>query len=101
MLNNKKKKRRFGSSELVKLGVDSSVLRSLDGPRLRDSRNRNATNSNNSSTNSRKRKRVFSENCENVLSESPSTRRWVRCVLSLQFWRHELIMLQLGFASIF
>ncbi|KAG6667557.1 hypothetical protein CIPAW_01G108600 [Carya illinoinensis] len=78
LLNNKKKKRRFGSSELVKLGVDSSVLRSLDGPRLRDSRNRNATNSNNSSTNSRKRKRVFSENCENVLSESPSTRRWVR-----------------------
>lgn len=85
----------------MKLGVDSSVLRSLDGPRLRDSRNRNATNSNNSSTNSRKRKRVFSENCETVLSESPSTKRWVRFVLSLQFWRHELIMLQLGLASIF
>jgi len=32
------KKRRVGSSELVKLGVDSNVLCSLNGPRLRESR---------------------------------------------------------------
>jgi hypothetical protein len=72
----KKKKRRFGSSELVKLGVDSSVLRSLDRPRLRDSRIHN--NSNVSNSNLRKRRRNSSQNCENVLPDSPSTMRWVR-----------------------
>ncbi|GLT65668.1 hypothetical protein SLA2020_380850 [Shorea laevis] len=72
----KKKKRRFGSSELVKLGVDSSVLRSLDGPRLRDSRIHN--NSNVSNSNLRKRRRNSSQNCDSVLPDSPSTKRWVR-----------------------
>ncbi|XP_062170462.1 histone-lysine N-methyltransferase ATX2 isoform X1 [Alnus glutinosa] len=72
----KKKKRRFGSSELVKLGVDSSVLRNLDGPRLRDSRIHN--NINGSNSNLRKRRRNSSQNCDNVLPDSPSTKRWVR-----------------------
>lgn len=87
----KKKKRRIGSSELVKLGVDSTILRSLDRPRLRDCRIHNLNNSNNSNSNNntnvdsnnsnlRKRKRnsASSENCEKVLSDSPTTKRWVR-----------------------
>jgi hypothetical protein len=89
----KKKKRRIGSSELVKLGVDSTILRSLDRPRLRDCRIHNLNNSNNNNSNNntnvdsnnsnlRKRKRnsASSENCEKVLSDSPTTKRWVRSV---------------------
>lgn len=77
----KKKKHRLGSSELVKLGVDSSVLRSLDRPRLRDCRIHNSSNANvdANSSNLKKRKRNL-ENCEKVLSDSPTTKRWIRSV---------------------
>lgn len=77
----KKKKHRLGSSELVKLGVDSTVLRSLDRPRLRDCRIHNSSNANvdANSSNLKKRKRNL-ENCEKVLSDSPTTKRWIRSV---------------------
>ncbi|XP_021733247.1 histone-lysine N-methyltransferase ATX1-like [Chenopodium quinoa] len=42
------KKRRLGNSELVKLGVDSSVLCRLNGPRLRESRFQYNVNTNKS-----------------------------------------------------
>ncbi|XP_050258287.1 histone-lysine N-methyltransferase ATX2 isoform X1 [Quercus robur] len=78
----KKKKHRLGTGELVKLGVDSSVLRSLDRPRLRDCRIHNSSNANvdANSSNLKKRKRNL-ENCEKVLSDSPTTKRWIRLSL--------------------
>lgn len=73
------KKRRLGSSELEKLGVDSSVLSSFSGPRLRDCRNSNKTNHFNlySSSNSGNLKRK-QRHSKTILSTSPSTKRWVR-----------------------
>ncbi|EEF34619.1 histone-lysine N-methyltransferase ATX2 [Ricinus communis] len=75
-----KKRRRIGSSELVKLGVDDSsrVLSSLDMPRLRDCRNYNV-NSNNSG-NLKRKKRNFVQNSDKdrILLLSPTTKRWVR-----------------------
>lgn len=77
-----KKRRRFGNSELVKLGVDSSVLSSFDGPRLRDCRNNKANNINlNSGCSSGNLKRKKSDsklNCKSILSVSSTTKRWVR-----------------------
>ncbi|XP_031271305.1 histone-lysine N-methyltransferase ATX2-like isoform X2 [Pistacia vera] len=73
------KKRRLGSSELEKLGVDSSVLRSFNGPRLRDCRNSNKANNFNlysaSNSGSLKRKQRDSKT---ILSISSTTKRWVR-----------------------
>lgn len=73
------KKRRLGSSELEKLGVDSSVLSSFNGPRLRDCRNSNKANNFNlysaSNCGSLKRKQRDSKT---ILSISSTTKRWVR-----------------------
>lgn len=77
-----KKRRRFGSCELVKLGVDSSVLSSLDGPRLRDCRNYKTNNLNsNCGSNSGKLKRKERDsklNSKSILPVSSTTKRWVR-----------------------
>ncbi|KAJ7979107.1 Histone-lysine N-methyltransferase [Quillaja saponaria] len=71
------KKRKSGSYELVKLGVDLSVLHSLDRPRLRDCRNNTVNNSSNCG-NTRRKKRISSENRAKILSASPRAKRWVR-----------------------
>lgn len=57
------KKRRVGNSELVKLGVDSSVLCRLNGPRLRESRFQ--YNVNTSTSVVKKRKQNSSANHKN------------------------------------
>ncbi|KAL7177050.1 hypothetical protein ACSBR2_030388 [Camellia fascicularis] len=71
----KTKGRRFGRSELVSLGVDSSVLRQLDDvPRLRESRNLNYSNVR------RRRKRATSENSQNFDETqvvNSAAKRWV------------------------
>lgn len=68
-----KKKRRIGSCELVKLGVDSSVLRNLDGPRLREIRYNQAY-----CGNSRTRNGNCTQNLQKGASGSGSAKRWVR-----------------------
>ncbi|KAL7209322.1 hypothetical protein ACSBR1_030952 [Camellia fascicularis] len=71
----KTKGRRFGRSELVSLGVDSSMLRQLDDvPRLRESRNLNYSNVR------RRRKRATSENSQNFDETqvvNSAAKRWV------------------------
>ncbi|KAI9194260.1 hypothetical protein LWI28_004545 [Acer negundo] len=67
-----KKRTRVGSSELVKLGVDSTVLRSFDGPRLRGCRNTKINNTAISKTKKPPdRKRIS-------LPVSSTTKRWLR-----------------------
>lgn len=63
--------------ELGKLGVDSDVLLGLDRPRLRDCRNYNFSGNSNRRRLKRK-KRSSSENCEKAMSDSPTSKRWVR-----------------------
>ncbi|KAL5781988.1 hypothetical protein ACOSP7_007017 [Xanthoceras sorbifolium] len=65
-----KKRRRFGSTELLKLGVDSTVLRSFDGPRLRDCRNNKINNTAISKTKK--------PDCKKTSSVSSNTKRWLR-----------------------
>ncbi|KAK2641715.1 hypothetical protein Ddye_023478 [Dipteronia dyeriana] len=67
-----KKRTRVGSSELVKLGVDSTVLRSFDGPRLRGCRNTKINNTAISKTKKPPdRKRISPP-------VSSTTKRWLR-----------------------
>ncbi|XP_015887157.3 histone-lysine N-methyltransferase ATX2 [Ziziphus jujuba] len=73
LLKKKKKRGNLGIGELVKLGVDENVLSSLDRPRLRDCRSYTS----NGVTLKRKR-RNSSKNSDKLLSDSPSTKRWVR-----------------------
>ncbi|XAR58191.1 Histone-lysine N-methyltransferase [Bertholletia excelsa] len=81
LIRKKKQKKRgkFGNSELLNLGVDSSILRQLDGPRLRGSRS-NSHNPSNNKVN-RRRKRDPPGNCKK-LSDSQivnsAAKRWVR-----------------------
>ncbi|GLT47147.1 hypothetical protein SLA2020_208610 [Shorea laevis] len=73
------KRRRVGSSELVKLGIDSNstVLWELERPRLRDCRsNSNVNKGNNGSF--RKRKRDCTKNLEKDLSSSITKKKWFR-----------------------
>lgn len=71
----KKKRRILGIGELVKLGVDSSVLASLDRPRLRDCR----SNVKKTSDSLKSKKTSTLEKFEKVLNDSlPGTKRWVR-----------------------
>ncbi|KAL6970849.1 hypothetical protein U1Q18_030531 [Sarracenia purpurea var. burkii] len=77
-----RKRAKFGRSELINLGVDSSVLRQLDGPRLRESRNhsRKLINTNVG----RKRKRAPDKNFQNHDDSQMVTsaaKRWVRLIL--------------------
>lgn len=106
MQNNNKKKRKLGHSELIKLGVDSSVL--LDRPRLRELRHqftelqnqRKKKNSNvfktsssvNNNNNDNKTnsciKHDNDDSCQNDAqmvnnSGSVRTKRWVRYVIYL------------------
>ncbi|CAK9167735.1 unnamed protein product [Ilex paraguariensis] len=70
----KNKKRKIRSNELINLGVDSSMLSRLNGPRLRE--NRNYSNNNNNF--GRRRKCAVTEN-EPLKENSGSirTKRWV------------------------
>ncbi|OWM70979.1 hypothetical protein CDL15_Pgr013160 [Punica granatum] len=70
----KKKKRKSFSGELLKLGVDSSVLLCLDGPRLRENRNHNLSNSGNH----KPVKRKNSADMQNVDEGIRNKKRWVR-----------------------
>ncbi|CAL1404614.1 unnamed protein product, partial [Linum trigynum] len=70
------KKRRIGSSELVRLGVDSSVLQGLDRPRLRDCRNHQVNGT--KKVRKKKKKSDTMHNSDKVSSIPPSTRRWAR-----------------------
>lgn len=91
----KKRKMRIGSSELVKLGVDSSVLRGVDGPRLRDCRNHNVNNNSNNNMGSsngdsnnknlRRKKLDSTQNCDKVLAGPSSKKKWVRYCLNGYF----------------
>ena len=70
----KKKKDNFGCNELVKLEVNSSVIRAMNGPRLRDCR----THSNNNKNSGRRKKRNSSQISEKTMFKSPTAKRWVR-----------------------
>ncbi|GKV37734.1 hypothetical protein SLEP1_g45729 [Rubroshorea leprosula] len=73
------KRRRVGSSELVKLGINSNstVLWELERPRLRDCRNNSNVNKGNSGS-SRKRKRDCTKNLEKDSSSSITKKKWFR-----------------------
>lgn len=73
----KKKKRKFGSSELVKLGVDSNVLRTLDGPRLRECRSNQKLETSRNRDKLSMKKRNSSVNGEKILMVAPSVKKWV------------------------
>lgn len=73
----KKKKRKFGSSELVKLGVDSNVLRTLDGPRLRECRSNQKLEASRNREKLSMKKRNSSGNGEKFLKVAPSVKKWV------------------------
>ncbi|KAM6566547.1 hypothetical protein CsatA_025675 [Cannabis sativa] len=73
----KKKRRAMGVGELMKLGVDSNVLSSFDKPRLRDCRNYNFCSQTNCKG-LKMKKRSSTENGVKILSESATTKRWVR-----------------------
>lgn len=81
-----KKRKRFGSSELVKLGIDSisSVFSSFDRPRLRDCRNNNGSSNNNKINNINLKRKKTDSNSKKILSVSPTAKRWVRLVSQLQ-----------------
>ncbi|KAA8531168.1 hypothetical protein F0562_005918 [Nyssa sinensis] len=74
------KNKKLGSTELFKLGFDSSMVRQLEGPRLRESRNYN----HNVSNNRQQRKVNPSGNCQTheasqmVNSKLFCAKRWVR-----------------------
>ncbi|XP_038884706.1 histone-lysine N-methyltransferase ATX2-like [Benincasa hispida] len=70
----KKRKDKFGCNELVKLEVDSSVIRAMNGPRLRDCR----THSNNNKNPGQRKKRNSSQLSEKTMFKSPTAKRWVR-----------------------
>lgn len=70
----KKKKDKFGCNELVKLEVDSSVIRAMNGPRLRDCRAHSNINTNSG----RRKKRNSSQISEKTMLKSPTAKRWVR-----------------------
>ncbi|KAM1270596.1 hypothetical protein ACFX13_032479 [Malus domestica] len=72
-----KKKRKLGFNELLKLGVDSSILSNLEGPRLRDSRSNPKLVGSKKGDKLRLKKRNSSANCEKILSDSPSVKKWV------------------------
>ncbi|TYK23920.1 histone-lysine N-methyltransferase ATX2-like isoform X2 [Cucumis melo var. makuwa] len=72
--NKKKRTDKFGCNELVKLEVDSSVIRAMNGPRLRDCR----TPSNNNNNSGQRKKRNSSQISEKIMFKSPTAKRWVR-----------------------
>ncbi|CAN6725527.1 unnamed protein product [Malus baccata var. baccata] len=72
-----KKKRNLGFNELLKLGVDSSILSNLEGPRLRDSRSNPKLDGSKKGEKLGFNKRNSSSNCEKILSDSPSVKKWV------------------------
>ncbi|KAJ6956317.1 histone-lysine N-methyltransferase ATX2-like [Populus alba x Populus x berolinensis] len=77
-LNKEKKRRRIGSNELLRLGVDSNILLGFDRPRLRDCRN-NTNNSNSKIGNFRRKKRDSLVTNSDKFSALPDTsKRWVR-----------------------
>lgn len=77
LLEKKKKKRKFGSSELVKLGVDSNVLRTLDGPRLRECRSNQKLEASRNREKLSMKKRNSSGTGEKILKVAPSVKKWV------------------------
>ncbi|XP_021804783.1 histone-lysine N-methyltransferase ATX2 isoform X1 [Prunus avium] len=72
-----KKKRKLGINELLKLGVDSSILCNLDGPRLRDSRSNHKLDRSKNGEKLRLKKRNSSVSCEKILSDPSSVKKWV------------------------
>ncbi|KAM2112172.1 hypothetical protein FF1_013510 [Malus domestica] len=72
-----KKKRNLGFNELLKLGIDSSILSNLEGPRLRDSRSNPKLDGSKKGEKLGLNKRNSSSNCEKILSDSPSVKKWV------------------------
>ena len=70
------KRRKIGSTELEKLGVDLGALRGLDGPRLRECRNNN-NNNNNHVDGERKGCGGSLEKFPKLVSESRTVKRWV------------------------
>ncbi|XP_061968612.1 histone-lysine N-methyltransferase ATX2-like isoform X3 [Populus nigra] len=77
-LNKEKKRRRIGSNELLRLGVDSNILLGFDRPRLRDCRN-NTNNSNSKIGNFKRKKRDSLVTNSDKFSALPDTsKRWVR-----------------------
>ncbi|XP_061962098.1 histone-lysine N-methyltransferase ATX2-like isoform X1 [Populus nigra] len=77
-LNKEKKRRRTGSKELLKLGVDSNILLGFDRPRLRDCRN-NTNNSNSKIGDFKRKKRDSMVTSSDKFSALPATsKKWVR-----------------------
>ena len=75
-----RKKRRIGSNELAKLGVDSSVLCKVDRPRLRDCRNNTSVNNIVNSNSVKKRKHSSTPNSQRGFTGSATAKKWVRSV---------------------
>lgn len=78
----KKKSDKFRCNELVKLEVDSSVIRAMNGPRLRDCR----THSYNDNNSARRKKRNSSQISEKAMLKSPTAKRWVRYWFLVASW---------------
>lgn len=84
-LNKEKKRRRTGSKELLKLGVDSNILLGFDRPRLRDCRN-NTNNSNSKIGDFKRKKRDSMVTSSDKFSALPATsKKWVRWVSLLMY----------------
>ncbi|KAG5231903.1 histone-lysine N-methyltransferase [Salix suchowensis] len=77
-LTKEKKRRRMGSNELLRLGVDSNIVLGFDRPRLRDCRNN--TNNSNSKIESFKRKKRDSmvTSSDKFSPLTATSKRWVR-----------------------
>ncbi|CAK7348099.1 unnamed protein product [Dovyalis caffra] len=90
-LNKEKKRRRIGSNELLKLGVDSNILLGLDRPRLRDCRNN--TNSSNSKIRNFKRKKRDSmvTNSDKFSALPATTKRWVYWPLDADWYSGRIV----------
>ena len=88
-LNKEKKRRRIGSNELLKLGVDSNNLLGFDRPRLRDCRNNTNNNSSKTGNFKRKKRDFMVTNPDNFSSLPATSKRWVRWVSFLRKKRDE------------
>ncbi|KAJ6956318.1 histone-lysine N-methyltransferase ATX2-like [Populus alba x Populus x berolinensis] len=90
-LNKEKKRRRIGSNELLRLGVDSNILLGFDRPRLRDCRN-NTNNSNSKIGNFRRKKRDSLVTNSDKFSALPDTsKRWVYWPLDADWYSGRVV----------
>ncbi|KAF9688319.1 hypothetical protein SADUNF_Sadunf02G0185100 [Salix dunnii] len=90
-LNKEKKRRRIGSNELLKLGVDSNNLLGFDRPRLRDCRNNTNNNSSKIGNFKRKKRDSMGTNPDNFSSLPATTKRWVYWPLDADWYSGRVV----------